>query len=42
MFTAPEAAWDGKDFGRLAGLLSADAAALAQEIEGVFPKSPGT
>jgi uncharacterized lipoprotein YmbA len=31
-FVAPGSAWDGHDFGQLASLLSADAAALGQEI----------
>jgi uncharacterized lipoprotein YmbA len=31
-FTAPDEAWDGADFERLAGLLSADVAALAREV----------
>jgi uncharacterized lipoprotein YmbA len=32
VFVAPEAAWDGRDFDRLASLLTADVAALGQEI----------
>ncbi len=32
LFTAPDAAWDGKDFDRLANLLSADVSALGQEV----------
>ena len=31
-FTAPDESWDGGDFDRLAGLLSADVAALAREV----------
>jgi uncharacterized lipoprotein YmbA len=31
-FVAPDAAWDGRDFDKLASLLSADASALGQEI----------
>jgi uncharacterized lipoprotein YmbA len=37
IFTAPDAPWDGKDFGRLAGELSADAAGLAQDIAAALP-----
>lgn len=37
LFTAPEAAWDGKDFDRLASLLSADVAALGQEVLAAVP-----
>jgi uncharacterized lipoprotein YmbA len=37
VFTAPDAPWDGKDFGRLAGELSADVAALAQDIVAALP-----
>jgi uncharacterized lipoprotein YmbA len=36
-FTAPEAAWDGRDFDRLAALLSADVSALGQEVLGAIP-----
>ncbi|HTJ77996.1 MAG TPA: ABC-type transport auxiliary lipoprotein family protein [Rariglobus sp.] len=36
-FTAPQAAWDGKDFGKLAQLLSADVAALGDEIVDTLP-----
>jgi uncharacterized lipoprotein YmbA len=32
LFTAPEEAWDGKDFDRLASLLSADVSALGREV----------
>jgi hypothetical protein len=32
LFDAPDAAWDGRDFDRLASLLSADVSALGQEI----------
>ena len=31
-FVAPDSAWDGHDFGQLASLLSADAAALGQDV----------
>ncbi|HEY4988209.1 MAG TPA: PqiC family protein [Opitutaceae bacterium] len=37
LFTAPEAAWDGRDYGLLARLLSEDAAALGQEILAEIP-----
>jgi uncharacterized lipoprotein YmbA len=37
-FVAPEAAWDGKDFGHLAALLSDDAAALAQDVVTSLPE----
>jgi uncharacterized lipoprotein YmbA len=37
LFTAPDAAWDGRDFDRLASLLSADASALAQDILAGIP-----
>jgi uncharacterized lipoprotein YmbA len=36
-FVAPEAKWDGKDFARLAGLLSADVEALGQEVASALP-----
>ncbi len=36
-FIAPEAAWDGRDFSRLAALLSADADALGREIAAALP-----
>ena len=36
-FAAPEAAWDGKDFGKLALLLSDAASALGEEIVGALP-----
>jgi uncharacterized protein len=36
LFTAPDAAWDGKDFDRLANLLSADVSALGQEVLAVI------
>ena len=36
-FTAPEAAWDGKDFSKLAQLLSDATAALGEEIVGALP-----
>jgi uncharacterized lipoprotein YmbA len=37
LFTAPDAAWDGRDFERLASLLSADVSAVAQEIVAGIP-----
>ena len=37
-FSAPDAAWDGSDFDRLAALLSADVAGLGQEIAGALPQ----
>jgi uncharacterized lipoprotein YmbA len=37
LFTAPAGAWDGRDFGRLAGLLSADISALGQEVVADIP-----
>jgi uncharacterized lipoprotein YmbA len=37
LFTAPDAAWDGRDFDRLASLLSADVAALGQEVAADIP-----
>ena len=37
LFTAPAAAWDGRDFGQLASLLSADVAALGQEVVAEIP-----
>jgi hypothetical protein len=37
LFTAPAGAWDGRDFGRLANLLSADISALGQEIVADIP-----
>ncbi len=41
-FLAPDAAWDGRDFGRLAGLLSADVQALGKDIVAALPSSrPG-
>ncbi|HEY1793490.1 MAG TPA: PqiC family protein [Opitutaceae bacterium] len=36
-FEAPAQAWDGRDFGRLAGLLSADVAALARQVASAIP-----
>jgi hypothetical protein len=40
VFVAPDAAWDGHDFGRLASLLSADVAAIGREVlAGIPPKS---
>jgi len=40
-FTAPEAEWDGENFGRLAQLLSADVAALGDEIADALPAPEG-
>jgi uncharacterized lipoprotein YmbA len=37
VFTAPDAPWDGKDFGRLAAELSADVAGLAQDVAAALP-----
>ncbi len=37
LFKAPDAAWDGRDFDRLASLLSADVYALAQDILAGMP-----
>jgi uncharacterized lipoprotein YmbA len=37
LFTAPAAAWDGRDYGQLASLLSADIAALGQEVASDLP-----
>ena len=37
VFTAPDEAWDGADFDRLAGLLSGDVAALGREIAAEIP-----
>jgi uncharacterized lipoprotein YmbA len=39
-FVAPAAAWDGKDFARLAALLSADVDALGREVVAALPASP--
>jgi uncharacterized lipoprotein YmbA len=40
VFVAPDAAWDGSDFGRLASLLTADVDSLAREVlAGIPPKS---
>jgi ABC-type uncharacterized transport system auxiliary subunit len=36
-FTAPQAAWDGKDFAKLAQLLGDAVAALGEEIVGALP-----
>ena len=36
-FAAPDAAWDGRDFGQLAALLSDDVAALGGEIAAALP-----
>ncbi|HEX3731127.1 MAG TPA: ABC-type transport auxiliary lipoprotein family protein [Opitutaceae bacterium] len=38
-FAAPDAAWDGRDFGQLAGLLSADIQALGKDIVAALPSS---
>jgi uncharacterized lipoprotein YmbA len=37
LFVAPAAAWDGSNFDQLAGLLSRDVAALAQDIAAGLP-----
>jgi hypothetical protein len=37
LFTAPAAAWDGRDFDRLANLLSGDVAALGREVAADIP-----
>jgi uncharacterized protein len=37
LFNAPDAAWDGRDFEKLASLLSADIAALGQEVLSGIP-----
>jgi uncharacterized lipoprotein YmbA len=37
-FVAPDAAWDGKDFARLAALLSEAVAALSQDIVAALPE----
>lgn len=37
-FVAPDAAWDGKDFGRLAALLSDAVAALSQDVVAALPE----
>lgn len=37
-FVPPDAAWDGKDFGRLAALLSDAVAALSQEVVASLPE----
>jgi uncharacterized lipoprotein YmbA len=37
VFVAPDAAWDGRDFDRLASLLSADVSALGQEVLAAIP-----
>jgi uncharacterized lipoprotein YmbA len=39
-FVAPDAAWDGKDFGRLAAELSNAVAALSQEVVAALPAKP--
>ena len=39
VFVAPDQAWDGSDFGRLASLLTADVGSLAREVlAGIPPK----
>jgi uncharacterized lipoprotein YmbA len=40
VFTAPEAAWDGRDYDRLAQLLSSDVSALGDEILADLPPKP--
>jgi uncharacterized lipoprotein YmbA len=37
VFVAPDASWDGRDFDRLASLLSADVSALGQEVLADLP-----
>ena len=37
LFTAPAAAWDGRDFDRLASLLSSDISALGQDVLAAIP-----
>jgi uncharacterized lipoprotein YmbA len=37
LFVAPDAAWDGRDYDRLAGLLTADVSALGREILSELP-----
>jgi hypothetical protein len=37
LFAAPDAAWDGRDFDRLASLLSADISALAKDVLASLP-----
>lgn len=37
LFVAPDEAWDGRDYERLAGLLSGDVAALAREVLADIP-----
>lgn len=37
VFVAPAAAWDGRDFDQLAGLLTADVSALGQEVLADLP-----
>jgi hypothetical protein len=39
-FVAPAAAWDGRDFARLAALLSADVDALGREVVAALPATP--
>ena len=40
VYVAPEAPWDGRDFGELARLLGDDARALGQEIISMLPPVP--
>jgi hypothetical protein len=37
-FVAPDAAWDGKDFARLAALLGEAVGALSQEVVAALPE----
>ncbi len=39
-FVAPESAWDGKDFARLASELSVAVAALSQDVVATLPQKP--
>jgi hypothetical protein len=38
MFVAPDAAWDGKDFARLAARLGEAVGALSQEVVAALPE----
>ena len=40
VYSAPAEAWDGRDFDRLAALLSSDVAGLARDIAGSLPAGP--
>jgi hypothetical protein len=40
VFVAPDAAWDGRDFGQLASLLSNDVDALGNAIAAALPAAP--